>query len=225
MSEDGVNSPSDSTHQDLVSQLAEDTATRGALIGDFYRAEVTRMVEWRSRLDQTTRWAVIIVAAILTWTFSSLDNPHYVLLIGMFGVTAFLFIEAHRYREYDIWRWRVRLLQKHVFIGVLSPERLRNTNWQSTLSESLSTPAFTLSLQNAVSHRLRRVYLPLLLILLVVWLARITVFHPGEAWRQTAAVPGLDGVIVVMLVVLFYVAIVGAALWSVQEGDVLEFQE
>jgi uncharacterized membrane protein len=225
MSEDGANSPSGHPNQDLASQLAENTTTRGALIGDFYRAEVTRMVAWRSRLDQTTRWAVIVVAAILTWTFSSLDNPHYVLLIGMFGVTAFLFVEAHRYREYDIWRMRVRLLQKHVFVGVLSPETLRDTDWQSNLSESLSAPAFTMPFRDAVRHRLRRVYLPLLLLLLIAWLARITVFHPDETWRQTAAIPGLDGVKVVVFVVLFYVTVVGVALWSVRDVEVREFQE
>lgn len=81
-----------------------------------------------------------VMAAIPTWTFSSLDDPHYVLLIGMFGVTAFLFVEARRYRECDIWRIRVRLLQKHVFVGVVWPETLRDTDRQSNSSESLSAP-------------------------------------------------------------------------------------
>lgn len=79
--------------------------------------------------------------------------------------------------------------------------------------------------RNAVSHRLRGVYLPLLLILRIAWLARITVFHPDETWRQTAAIPGLDGVVVVVLVVPFHVAVVGAALWSVRGDKVQEFQE
>ncbi|ELZ18002.1 hypothetical protein C477_12377 [Haloterrigena salina JCM 13891] len=41
------------------------------------------MKVWRERLDQTTYWAIVIMSAILTWTFSSRNNPHYVLLLGV----------------------------------------------------------------------------------------------------------------------------------------------
>lgn len=58
---------------------------------------------------------MIVVAAILTWAFSSLDNPHYILLIGAATLSVFLVIEARRFRGYGIWRSRVRALQKNVF--------------------------------------------------------------------------------------------------------------
>lgn len=45
-----------------------------------------------------------MTAAILTWVFTSPENPHYVLLIGILGLLDFLFIEAKRYQEYDAWR-------------------------------------------------------------------------------------------------------------------------
>lgn len=52
-------------------------------LAHLYRGEVHRMKLWRERLDSTTNWAVIVVTAILTWAFSSPDNPHYLLLLGV----------------------------------------------------------------------------------------------------------------------------------------------
>jgi len=40
------------------------------------RGELDRVTSWRSRLDQTINWAVTILAALLTWVFSSSDKPH-----------------------------------------------------------------------------------------------------------------------------------------------------
>lgn len=60
------------------------------------------MTAWRSWLDQPTNWAVVLVGAILTGAVSSSDNPHYVILVGIVGVSALLVMEANRDREYDI---------------------------------------------------------------------------------------------------------------------------
>lgn len=40
-----------------------------------YRGEIQRMRYWRERLDRTTYWAIVVMSAILPWTFSSNDNP------------------------------------------------------------------------------------------------------------------------------------------------------
>lgn len=215
----------DPSERDLVSRLGEDPATVGSMIGHLYRGEVTRATEWRKRLDQTTNWAVILVAAILTWAFSSRDNPHYVILIGMLGVTAFLLIEAHRFQEYDIWRTRVRLLQEHVFGSLLVQERVSGGDWQTQLGESLRSPRITVPIWRAIGHRLRRIYLALLAILGAAWTARITVFQPEESWRQTASLPGLSGEIVVAIVVAFYVVVVVAEILSVRGGEIREVEE
>lgn len=52
-------------------RIAEDLSALTSLTGAFYRGEVDRTTSWRSRLDQTTNWAVVVVTAILTWSFSS----------------------------------------------------------------------------------------------------------------------------------------------------------
>ena len=67
-----------------------------------YRGELDRVTSWRSRLDQTINWAVTILAALLTWVFSSSDNPHYLLLIGMGAILMFHLVEIRRYRALDV---------------------------------------------------------------------------------------------------------------------------
>lgn len=210
--------------RDLISEAREDANNETDLIGHFYRAEVDRSTAWRQRLDQTTNWAVVIVAAILTWTFSSQDNPHYVLLIGMFATAAFLLIEAHRFREYDIWRSRVRALQKNLFSGVLFSQS-PGDEWQKKLGESLNHPQYTLSFQRAVAHRLRRTYFPLLLILFLAWFARITVFQTDEPWYQTAGLPGVPGEIVVITVGIVYLLLTGLVVWSAMGTEAIEVKE
>lgn len=103
------------------------------------------------------------MAAILTWSFSSPSNPHYVVLVGMLMLGVFLGIEARRYRGYDIWRSRVRTLQENVFALALDPGRtLDRDEWRERLAEDYRDPVPKISTEEAFAHRLRRVYLPLL---------------------------------------------------------------
>jgi uncharacterized membrane protein len=213
------------TDSDLLATLREDRSTSISLLGDFYRAEVDRATTWRGRLDQTTNWAVVVVAAILTWAFSSQNNPHYILLIGIFAVVTFLLIEAHRYQEYDIWRTRVRGLQKNLFVGILQTESSRDPDWQTELSTSLENPTFNISYRRAVAHRFRRMYLALLTILLIAWIVRITVFQTGESWRQTAGILGVDGALIVLVVVWVYVLLFAFTIWSAIVAESRELQE
>lgn len=196
-----------------------------SLTGNFYRGEIERTASWRGRLDQTTNWAVVVVAAILTWSFSSGDNPHYVILIGVFGVTAFLVMEATRYQEYDVWRNRVRTLQTGLFAEMYSPSGADGPHWQRRLGEDLRDPEFNLTLRQALTHRLRRSYLALLLILLAAWIARITVFEAAEPWTETASILGVSGALVATAVGVFYALVVLVAAVSHRGSTVREFQE
>jgi uncharacterized membrane protein len=225
MTDDDTELPSDREAGSIGARIADDPSAATAMTADFYRGEVDRTTTWRARLDQTTNWAVVVVAAILTWAFSSSENPHYVILIGVFGITAFLAMEATRYREYDIWRNRVRTLQSELIADVLALDRSPGADWQTRLSEELRDPGFEITFPQALSHRLRRSYLALLLILLVAWLARITVFEPSEPWRRTASIFLIPGDVVVALVGVFYVLVVGITVWSARDERVREFQE
>jgi uncharacterized membrane protein len=216
-----------STHEedDLPTRITGDLSANTAVITDLYRGEIERMTTWRARLDQTTNWAVVLVAAILTWAFSSPDNPHYVILIGIFGTTGFLLMEAHRYREYDAWRDRVRSLQSNLIADVVASERSRGDDWQAHLAEDLRRPRLEISVLQAVNHRLRRSYLALLLVLLLAWTARIAVFQTGEPWHETASIFVLPGRMVVGVLAVFYAIVIGIVVVSAYDDRMREFQQ
>jgi uncharacterized membrane protein len=85
----------------------------------FYRGEVQRSNTWRNRLDTTTNWAVLTAGATLSFAFSSAENPHFVIPLNSLLVAFFLFMEARRYRYYEIWASRVRVLETGYFAQML----------------------------------------------------------------------------------------------------------
>ncbi|MDG5775335.1 DUF2270 domain-containing protein [Haloarculaceae archaeon H-GB2-1] len=183
--------------------LDEDMGPSSSL-AHLYRGEIHRMKFWRERLDRTTNWAVLLMAAVLTWAFSSESHPHYVLLIGAAGVSLFLVIEARRYRAYDVWRSRVRALQEHVWAVGLDPDiGIDDDEWRRKLATDYRTPAIKITAEEAIAHRLRRVYLPLFTVILIAWLLRVTAFTDAE-WPRSAAVGTIPGWLVVSIVVVAY---------------------
>lgn len=215
-------SVADTDKTDVGRVMATESSDLGSLLGHFYRAEMDRTTTWRQRFDETTKWAVTIIAAVLAYGFST-NGTHIVLLAGIVITTSFLVIEARRYQTYDIWRSRVRLLQENLFADALDPqEGIEHTEWRRQLGDDLRTQTVKTSYVEAFDRRLRRVYLPLLLLLLFAWVFRILAFDSGSAWRETAAIGRVPGVAVVATVALFYLAIVGVAAWPRQRRSMGE---
>ena len=212
--------------REIGAQMVDDSTDMSSILGDTYRGELDRETTWRSRLDQTTTWAVTVMAAILTWAFSSPDNPHYILLVGAVAVSIFLLVEARRYRDYDVYRSRVRLLQENLLANALDPSRgLVHDDWRTKLSDDYRTPTLKVSMQEALSNRLRRIYLPLLVVLLAAWLFRITAFVPGEDLLTTASIAVVPGPLVVTVVGVFYALLVTVILWPREREAMGEFRE
>lgn len=198
--------PTDSEYRDVGEGLLDEEMGPSSAMAHLYRGEIHRMKLWRERLDRTTNWAVIVMAAIITWAFSSPNNPHYILLIGVATLSVFLVVEARRYRGYEIWRTRVRILQENVWAYGLDPSAgVVDPDWREKLSEDYRTPTIKISAEEAIAHRLRRIYLPLFGILLAAWLVRITAFSP-EPWVETAAIGMISGTVVLVTVGLFYLS-------------------
>jgi uncharacterized membrane protein len=189
----------------------EESSAPGSAMAHLYRGEIHRMKLWRERLDRTSNWAVTLIAAILTYAFSSANRPHYIILVGVVMVTMFLVIEARRYRGYDMWRSRVRMLQRNVFAYSLDPSQgIEDPDWRPRLSRDYRRPRTKISYEEAIAHRLRRVYLPLLTVLLAAWLFRILVTSgTGGAWPASAAVGAIPGTVTSALVGGFYLLLVG----------------
>ncbi|WP_435099328.1 DUF2270 domain-containing protein [Halorubrum sp. N11] len=218
--------PTAPDQREIGREMADDSTELGSVLGDAYRGEIDRVGTWRQRLDQTTTWAVTLMAAILTWAFSSADNPHYILLVGMVVVTVFLGIEARRYRNYDVFRSRVRLLQENLFANALDPSQgVENHDWRAELSRDYRRPTLKVSLYEALANRLRSVYLALLCVLLAAWVFRITAFAPRQDWLTTAGISRLPGIAVVAVVGVFYVVLLGITLWPHERHAKGEFRE
>ncbi len=172
-------------------------------LAHLYRGEVHRMKLWRERLDRTTNWAVILMAAILTYAFSNQTHPHYVILIGNAAVSLFLVIEARRYRAYDVWRSRVRTIQENVWATGLDEGVPMDADWRADLAEDYRYPALKITAEEAIAHRLRRVYLPMFGILNGAWLLRVTAFGT-QPWPASAAIGQIPGLAVTAGVVLAF---------------------
>ncbi|XGI83920.1 DUF2270 domain-containing protein [Halorutilales archaeon Cl-col2-1] len=212
--ESGDFDPLSPGEREIGAEAAEEPSDFFGLMGHLYRGELGRATAWRTRLDRTTNWAVVVTATLLTWGFSSPDNPHYVLLGGIVAVLVFLVVEARRYRTYDVWRSRVRILEENVFANAIDPEGVENERWRALLSDDLREPAAKIPFVEALSRRLRRVYLPIITLLVGSWALRITAFTPENVSAlESASVSRVPGTVVVLGVVIIYSVAVGVALW------------
>jgi uncharacterized membrane protein len=195
----------------------------------FYRGEVQRSNTWRNRLDTTTNWAVITAGATLSFAFGSTDNPHFVIPINSVLVAFFLFMEARRYRYYEIWSSRVRVLETGYFARLLSPQPTIDREWAEHLASDLLTPHFTISEWEAVGRRLRRNYLWIFILLAVSWNLKVYL-HPRPAisfdqFLERASVGVVPGSTIVIIGVVFNLGLLIFAIATVRlreaTGEVL----
>ena len=181
----------------------------------FFRAEISRANVWRQRLDSTTNWAVITTAAAITLAFNP-EGFHGVIIINTLLVTLFLYIEARRYRYYELWSYRVRLLETDFFAAMLVPPFHPSPDWAESLAENLLHPDFSISMWEAVGRRLRRNFLWIYLILGITWIAKVTLLtqtvSTWEAFFANAAIGGIPGEAVFLVGFTFYCGIFLAAL-------------
>jgi len=139
----------------------------------FFRAEVHRANIWRQRLDATTNWAVIATGAAISFAFSEPQGHSGVILLNMVLITMFLWIESRRYRYYELWSSRIRLMETDFFATMLVPPFGPDPDWAESLAEHLLQPHFSISILEAVGRRLRRNYWWLFIVLLLAWVGKL----------------------------------------------------
>jgi len=199
----------------------------------FYRGEITRSNVWRTRLDNTTNWAVVTTGAVLTFAFGSVNNSHLVILLSFLLVWIFLVIESRRYRYYELWALRVRLMETDFFAAMLSSPFTPHQEWATRLADSLLNPEFPISLREALGRRLRRNYIWLFLILGLAWTFKL-ILHPIPAhslrtFLNHAAIGPISGQVVTLSVVCFFIVIFLIAILTsglrASAGEVLPHSE
>lgn len=165
----------------------------------FFRAEVNRANVWRQRLDTTTNWAVVTTGAAITIAFNQTAH-HAVIILNTLLVTLFLTIEARRYRYYELWSYRIRLMETDFFAAMLVPPFQPAPDWAEGLAENLLHPSFPISMWEAFGRRLRRNYYWIYTVLGAAWLVRIGLLPTQAAsWYeffQRASIGGLSGELV-----------------------------
>jgi uncharacterized membrane protein len=143
-----------------------------AAMAQLYRGELSRSDKWRTRLDTTTNWALTTTAAVISFGFANAQSPHVTFIVGIWMVITFLLIEARRYRYYDLWNRRVRLLEDGYWAPMLRREPV-DPDAMRELAVELSRPQIQLSLFSAISTRLNRAYGPILIVLMMSWFVKV----------------------------------------------------
>ena len=206
-------------------QPAFNPAEIGAL-AHLYRGELYRSKMWRARLDTTTNWAVGTTGVTVSIAFGTPEATPLPLLVISLLVTVFLGIEARRYRYFDIWRARVRVLEVGLMSPILRGEGASvRTGWNQLLAENYENLQFNISYIEAVGRRLRRNYIWIYLILGLTYFTKLLI-HPhvvrslGEVLERAAIGP-ISGGIVMAFVLLWHVVITVFAIATTAKQEAL----
>jgi uncharacterized membrane protein len=184
-----------------------------------FRAEVQRANVWRQRLDTTTNWAVVATGATLSISFSQPNVHHGVIILNTLLVTWFLFIEARRYRYYELWSYRIRLMETDFYAAMLVPPFHPSPEWAESLAENLLSPSFPISMWEAFGRRLRRNYLWIYLILGVSWFGKSYLFpEPATSLAEfmtRGAVGPIPGYVMISMGIIYHFFLVLIAIGTV----------
>jgi uncharacterized membrane protein len=192
-----------------TTQKLEFSAAEIGALAHLYRGEVYRSTVWRTRLDSTTNWAVVTTGIALSATFSSAEaSPLPMVLVGLI-VTVFLLFEARRYRYFNVWRARARLLETDFYAPMIRGEGTRlGVGWTELLAKDYCAPRYHINFARAIGRRLRRTYAWIFVIQAVAYYGKLAI-HPTPLGRvadfwERAAIGPIPGDLVVVAGVLFH---------------------
>lgn len=174
---------------EVVAQDPFTAAEIGAL-AHLYRGEVYRSTIWRTRLDATTNWSVVTLGIALSISYASPSaSPLPLLLVG-FLIAVFLYLEARRYRYFNVWRARCRWMETHFYAPLLQRESYQDrAGWQTVLAKDYIAPQHHISFVRAFGRRLRRNYMWILGFQALAYFGKI-IIHPTpiqtlhQFWRR-----------------------------------------
>jgi uncharacterized membrane protein len=187
----------------------EFSAAEIGALAHLYRGEVYRSTVWRTRLDSSTNWAVVTTGIALSATYSSSEaSPVPMVLVGLL-VSVFLLFESRRYRYFNVWRARARLLETDFYAPMIRGEGVRlDSGWTELLAKDYVNPRYHISLARAIGRRLRRTYIWIFVIQAIAYYGKLAI-HPAplttlpEFWERAAIGP-IPGDVVVAAGVLFH---------------------
>jgi uncharacterized membrane protein len=196
----------DDTPKAPPASLHQFNAAEIGAIAHLYRGEVYRSTVWRTRLDNTTNWAVAGLGLALSISFSRSEASALPIVLMGILITVFLIFEARRYRYFNVWRARARWLEKHFYAPMLRGEGTGGT-WEEVLANDYCEPKHHISLARAIGRRLRRTYAYVLTIQALAYLGKI-IIHPSPVasfgeFVERAAIGPIPGELILAAGVLF----------------------
>src|SRR5438477_4275580 len=139
-----------------------------------------RIMVWRQRLDVTSNWAITSTTAIITIAFSTREVPHIIFFFNLAIVWVLLWIEARRYRFYDAFRARVRMLEAHFLVPMVMENRqMLQGERKKLVCEDLMLPSFKISKLEAIGRRLKRNYVFIFVLIMVACVTKVCL-HASE---------------------------------------------
>jgi uncharacterized membrane protein len=197
----------------------------------FYRGEMGRIMVWRQRLDVTTNWAITSSTAIITIAFSSREVPHIIFFFNLAIVWVMLWVEARRYRFYDAFRARVRMLEAHFLVPMVMENRdLLQGEWKKLVCEDLILPSFKISTLEAVGRRLKRNYIFIFILILVAWITKIFLHGPAamnnfSSFYHALRVGHIPSWLIAFIFVGTFASVIGITIYVSKKssGEISEF--
>ncbi|MEZ4483622.1 MAG: DUF2270 domain-containing protein [Syntrophotaleaceae bacterium] len=94
-----------------------------------------------------TNWAVGTTAAFLGFSFSHPEITHSAFLFGLAMIYVLLVVEARRFRFYDAYEYRVRLIHQNFVHSILAGRMDHGPTapWRKELAQDLLHPRYKIS--------------------------------------------------------------------------------
>jgi uncharacterized membrane protein len=131
-------------------------------------------------------------------------------------------MEARRYRFFDIWRSRARMLEINFYQPLLSGTKPTLPDWADRLGQDMEWPRFHMPWWEAMGRRLRRNYVGIYCVLLASWFV-VLMTHPTPTTSFTdiisrAAVGPIPGAVIFTGMMLFYAGLATLGIYSFMES-------
>ncbi len=136
------------------------------------------MTVWRTRLDTTSNWAILLTTGLTTFTLGAPGVPHYTLLLGLALNSICMLLEGRRYQHLHHSEWRIRRMESGYFAPWVGPGA--TVEWRAELAADLRDPHATIGTFAAVRRRLKRNYVLLFYFMTAVWLTKLFIHRGGE---------------------------------------------
>ena len=193
-------------------------------VAHLYRGEVYRSTIWRTRLDATTNWSVVSLGLALTISYQSAESSALPLFLVALLIGVFLYLEARRYRYFNVWRARARWLEIHFYAPMLRRATIEERSWMDRLAEDYERPEHHISFSRALGRRLRRNYMWIFTVQTVALYGKCLGASGGAAGFESLHIGPFPGWFLALFNGVGYVAL-ALYTWRIWHLDRTRFRE